>query len=53
MHCEGNIVPLGRCEHPDDVRAAIEATLQSPQAALLEAVVDADEKPAKPEELKA
>ena len=41
-----------RCEHPNDVRPAIKATLQSPQAALLEAVVDADEKPAKPEELK-
>ena len=41
-----------RCERVEDVRPAIQATLSSPYTALLEAVVDADEKPAKPEELK-
>lgn len=41
-----------RCDRPDDVRPALKATLQSPRAALLEAVVDPEEKPAKPEELK-
>lgn len=41
-----------RCDRADNVRSAIAATLQSPRAALLEAVVDADEKPEKPEELK-
>jgi pyruvate dehydrogenase (quinone) len=42
-----------RCEKPDDVRPAIRAALSSPKPALVEAVVDAEEKPTKPEELKA
>lgn len=41
-----------RCDRPENLQSAIKATLQSPRAALLEAVVDPDEKPAKPEELK-
>jgi pyruvate dehydrogenase (quinone) len=41
-----------RCANPDDVRPAIEAALRSPHAALVEAVVDPDEAPLKPEELK-
>jgi pyruvate dehydrogenase (quinone)/pyruvate decarboxylase len=40
------------CERPDEVRPAISAALNSPKAALVEAVVDANEKPTKPEELK-
>jgi len=42
-----------RCERPDEVRPAISAALNSAKAALVEAIVDADEKPTKPEELKA
>ena len=42
-----------RCERPDQVRGAIQAALRSPRAALVEAVVDAEEKPAKPDELRA
>ncbi len=42
-----------RCTRPEEVRPAIEAALRSEKAALVEAVVDPDEKPAKPEELKA
>ena len=42
-----------RCERPEEVRPAIQAALRSPQPAIVEAVVDADEKPAKPDELKA
>src|ERR1700689_4518683 len=42
-----------RCERPEEVRSAIQAALNSPGAAIVEALVDADEKPAKPEELKA
>lgn len=41
------------CERPDEIRPALEAALRSPRAALVEAVVDADEKPTKPDELKA
>jgi pyruvate dehydrogenase (quinone) len=41
-----------RCERADEVQPAIQAALNSPRAALVEAVVDADEKPAKPDELK-
>lgn len=41
-----------RCSTPGDVRAAIRQTLQSPRAAVLEAVVDANEKPALPDELR-
>jgi pyruvate dehydrogenase (quinone)/pyruvate decarboxylase len=40
------------CEQPEDVRAAIQAALNSPKPALVEALVDADEKPTKPQELK-
>jgi pyruvate dehydrogenase (quinone) len=42
-----------RCDRADDVRPAVQAALASPSAALLEAVVDAEEKPTKPDELKA
>jgi pyruvate dehydrogenase (quinone) len=41
------------CERPEEVRPAVQSALRSPRAALLEAVVDADEKPTKPDELKA
>jgi pyruvate dehydrogenase (quinone) len=41
------------CERPDEVRPAIQSALRSPRAALVEAVVDAEEKPTKPDELKA
>ena len=41
-----------RCERPDEVRPAITAALKSSKAAVVEAVVDAEEKPTKPEELK-
>lgn len=40
-----------RCTKPEEVRPAIEAALRSPKAALVEAVVDANEKPARPDEL--
>jgi len=42
-----------RCARPEEVRPAIQAALSSPRAALVEAIVDADEKPAKPDELRA
>jgi len=42
-----------RCEKPDEVRPAIEALLRSSKPALLEAVVDPDERPEKPEKMKA
>jgi pyruvate dehydrogenase (quinone) len=42
-----------RCARPDEVRPAIESALRSGNAALVEAVVDPDEKPVKPAELKA
>jgi pyruvate dehydrogenase (quinone) len=42
-----------RCERPDEVRPAIQAALQSPKAAIIEAVVDSEEKPANPEQLRA
>jgi pyruvate dehydrogenase (quinone)/pyruvate decarboxylase len=41
-----------RCSAPSEVHDAIAATLHAPGPALLEAVVDANEKPAKPDELK-
>ena len=41
-----------RCANPAEIRPAIEAALRSPHAALVEAVVDPDEAPLKPEELK-
>ena len=42
-----------RCERPEEVRTAIQAALNSPGPAIVEAVVDAEEKPAKPDELRA
>jgi pyruvate dehydrogenase (quinone)/pyruvate decarboxylase len=41
-----------RCERPEEVRPAITAALKSAKPALVEAMVDAGEKPAKPDELK-
>jgi pyruvate dehydrogenase (quinone)/pyruvate decarboxylase len=41
-----------RCEKPDEIRPAIRAALNSPRPALVEAMVDAEEKPTKPDELK-
>jgi pyruvate dehydrogenase (quinone) len=41
-----------RCAAPGEIRPAIAAALRSPRAALVEAVVDAEEKPAKPDELR-
>jgi pyruvate dehydrogenase (quinone)/pyruvate decarboxylase len=41
-----------QCATPAEVRPAIAAFLRSPRTAVLEVVVDADEKPAMPEELK-
>lgn len=41
-----------RCERPQEIRPAIQAALRSPRPALVEAVVDADEKPAKPDQLR-
>jgi pyruvate dehydrogenase (quinone)/pyruvate decarboxylase len=42
-----------RCERPEEIRPAIQAAFNSPKAALVEAVVDPEEKPAKPDELRA
>jgi pyruvate dehydrogenase (quinone)/pyruvate decarboxylase len=42
-----------RCAQPEEVRPAIRAALNSSRAALVEALVDVNEKPAKPDELKA
>jgi pyruvate dehydrogenase (quinone) len=41
-----------RCAQPSEVRPVIAAALASPRAALIEAVVDANEMPAKPEQLR-
>jgi pyruvate dehydrogenase (quinone) len=41
-----------RCAQPSEVRPAIAAALRSPKPALVEAVVDANEKPMKPEALR-
>ena len=41
------------CARPDQVRGAIQAALRSPRAAVVEVVVDSEEKPAKPDELRA
>jgi pyruvate dehydrogenase (quinone) len=40
-----------RCARPDEVRSAIASTLHSPRAAILEAIVDANEPPLKPAQL--
>ncbi|MBV9458950.1 MAG: pyruvate oxidase [Bradyrhizobium sp.] len=42
-----------RCEKPDEIEPAIRAALSSSKPALVEALVDAEEKPTKPEELRA
>jgi pyruvate dehydrogenase (quinone) len=42
-----------RCSHPAEVKSALQATLRSPRTAVLEVLVDANEKPALPSELKA
>jgi pyruvate dehydrogenase (quinone) len=42
-----------RCERPEDVKPAIQSALNTPRPALVEAVVDADERPTKPEQLRA
>jgi pyruvate dehydrogenase (quinone) len=41
-----------RCTHPAEVKTALQSTLRSPRAAVLEVLVDANEKPALPSELK-
>jgi pyruvate dehydrogenase (quinone) len=41
-----------RCERPEEIRPVMHAALNSPRAALVEAGVDADEKPANPDELR-
>ena len=41
-----------RCERPEEIRPAIQAALRSPRPALVEAVIDADEKPANPDQLR-
>jgi pyruvate dehydrogenase (quinone) len=41
-----------RCERPEEVRPAIQAALRSSRPALVEAVVDPDEKPTDPDELR-
>lgn len=40
------------CSRPGEVKAAIQSTLRSPRTAVLEVLVDANEKPALPSELK-
>jgi pyruvate dehydrogenase (quinone) len=42
-----------RCEHPDEVVPTIKAALGSPMTALVEAIVDPNERPTKPGQLKA
>ena len=41
-----------RCERPEEVVPAIKSALESPRTALVEAIVDPNERPAKPEQLK-
>ena len=41
-----------RCERPEEIRPAIQAALTSPGPALVEAIVDPDEKPADPDKLR-
>lgn len=41
-----------RCEHPDEVSPTIKRALETPSTVLVEAIVDPNEKPAKPERLK-
>ena len=42
-----------RCERPEEVKPALAAAFASPRAAIVEAIVDAREKPSNPDELKA
>jgi pyruvate dehydrogenase (quinone) len=42
-----------RCERPEEIRPAIQAALASPKPAVVEAVVDPEEKPSRPDELRA
>ena len=42
-----------RCQRSDEICPAIQAALRSPNVALVEAVVDENEKPTKPDELRA
>jgi pyruvate dehydrogenase (quinone)/pyruvate decarboxylase len=42
-----------RCARPEEVRPALEAALRSNRVALVEAVVDPNEPPAKPDDVKA
>jgi pyruvate dehydrogenase (quinone) len=42
-----------RCANPQELRTAVQATFHSPRATVLEATVDANEKPTLPAELKA
>jgi pyruvate dehydrogenase (quinone) len=41
-----------RCTHPAEVKTAIQSTLRSPRTAVLEVLVDVNEKPALPSELR-
>jgi pyruvate dehydrogenase (quinone) len=41
-----------RCERPEEVRPAVQAALSSPRPALVEAIVDPDERPTDPDELR-
>jgi pyruvate dehydrogenase (quinone) len=41
-----------RCTHPAEVKTAVQSTLRSPRTAVLEVLVDVNEKPALPSELK-
>jgi pyruvate dehydrogenase (quinone) len=41
-----------RCERPEEVRPAIRAALSSPRPALVEALVDPEEKPSDPDQLR-
>jgi len=41
-----------RCAHPGEVKTAIQSTLRSPRTAVLEVLVDPNEKPSLPAELK-
>jgi thiamine pyrophosphate-dependent acetolactate synthase large subunit-like protein len=49
--CESVWRDVFRCERPDEIRPAARAALISPKPALVEAMVDANEKPTKPERL--
>ena len=41
-----------RCERPEEVKSAVRAAFASPGPALVEAIVDAEEKPTKPQDLR-